>query len=87
MSGTATVRARVESSLKADVEKLFRQLGITTTQAVTMFYSQIRLRRGFPFPVEIPNEGTRNTFSTTDKGEELNSYTSLDAMFKSLNKC
>ncbi len=45
---------------------------------ITMFYSQIRLRRGLPFSVEIPNETTLKTFRATDKGEELNSYDNID---------
>ena len=87
MSRTATIRARVEPDLKADVEKLLRQLGISTTDAITMFYSQIRLRRGLPFPIEIPNEATLNTFIATDKGENLNAYDNIDEMFEALDKC
>jgi len=87
MSRTATVRARVEPSLKADVEKLLHRLGVTTTEAITMFYSQIRLRRGLPFTVEVPNAITRKTFEATDRGEDLNAYGSLDEMFEALDKC
>lgn len=87
MNRTATVRARIEPRLKTDVEKLLHRLGITTTEAITLFYSQIRLRQGLPFPVEIPNATTRKTFEATDRGENLNSYDSLDAMFEALDKC
>lgn len=48
------VRARVESRLKEDAEAVFRTLGINTTEAIRMFLSQVRLRRGLPFAVEIP---------------------------------
>ncbi len=47
-----------------------------------MFFNQIRLRNGLPFPVEIPNETTLKTFRTTDKGEDLNAYDNLDEMFE-----
>ncbi len=87
MSRTATVRARVESSLKADVDKLLNRLGMTTTEAITLFYSQIRLRQGLPFSVEVPNAITRKTFEATDRGEDLNTYGSLDDMFEALDKC
>ena len=52
-----------------------------------MFYSQIRLRQGLPFSVEIPNAATRKTFETTDRGEDLNTFDSLDEMFEALDKC
>jgi DNA-damage-inducible protein J len=87
MNRTATVRARVEPGLKADVEKLLSQLGLTTTEAITMFYSQIRLRQGLPFPVEIPNATTLKTFDATDRGEDLSTFDSLDEMFEALDKC
>lgn len=87
MKRTDTVRARIEPRLKADVEKLLHRLGMTTTEAITMFYAQIRLRKGLPFPVEIPNETTRKTFEATEQGENLNSYDNLDQMFETLDKC
>ena len=87
MTRTATVRARIEPDLKADVEELLREMGVTTTEAITMFYSQIRLRRGLPFAVEIPNATTREAFEATDHGEDLNTYESLDEMFGALDKC
>jgi DNA-damage-inducible protein J len=87
MSRTATVRARVEPRLKADVEALLHRLGMTTTEAIALFYSQIRLRRGLPFAVEEPSEETRRAFEATDRGEGLNTYGSLDEMFEALDKC
>ncbi|MDD3544978.1 MAG: type II toxin-antitoxin system RelB/DinJ family antitoxin [Kiritimatiellae bacterium] len=87
MSRTTTVRARIEPDLKSEVEELLANLGVTTTEAITMFFSQIRLRKGFPFPVEMPNDITRRTFEATDSGDELHEYSSLDEMFKALDKC
>lgn len=87
MSRTATVRARMDPALKADVEELLGGLGVSTTEAINMFYSQIRLRRGLPFPVEVPSRETRRTFEATDRGEGLHTHGSVDAMFKALGKC
>lgn len=87
MKRTATVRARVDPGLKNDVEKLLHRLGVTTTEAITMFYNQIRLRQGLPFPVEVPNATTRKTFEATDRGADLNTFDSLDEMFEALDKC
>ena len=87
MNRTATVRARVEPELKADVEKLLHELGLSTTEAINLFYSQVRLRQGLPFPVEMPNAETQKTFEATDRGEDLNSYESLDEMFEALDRC
>lgn len=87
MSRTATVRARVEPDLKSEVDKVLDRVGLSTTEAINLFYCQIRLRHGLPFPVEVPNETTRQTFASTDRGEDLHAYGTLDEMFESLDKC
>jgi len=87
MKKTATVRARIEPNLKADVEKIFNRVGLSTTEAINLFYNQVRLRHGLPFPVEIPNETTRRVFEATDRCVDLHTHESLDEMFETLDKC
>ncbi|MFC2164558.1 type II toxin-antitoxin system RelB/DinJ family antitoxin [Acidobacteriota bacterium] len=84
MSKTETIRARVEPELKTKAEKVFRKLGLTTTQAITLFYKQVELRDGLPFQIAIPNKTTRRTFDATDAGQELVVCDDVDDMFKKL---
>ena len=84
MAKTAIIRARTEPKIKADAERVFRKLGMTSTEAITMFYTQVRLHNGLPFPVEIPNAVTRQTFEKTDRGEDLHDYPSLDDFFEEM---
>jgi len=56
---TAIINARIKPDLKGDVEQILAQLGITTTQAITMFFEQIRMNGGIPFPLKIPNNETQ----------------------------
>ena len=46
----SVVRARIDPELKTDAEAIFRELGLTTTEAIRL--SQVRLRKGLPFRVE-----------------------------------
>ena len=55
---TAIINARIKPELKGDVEQILAQLGITTTQAITMFFEQIKMNRGIPFQLKIPNAET-----------------------------
>jgi DNA-damage-inducible protein J len=71
MIKSAMVRARVEPKLKREAESLFERLGLSTTQAITLFYRQVALRRGLPFDVVIPNATTCKTFNDTDHGRNL----------------
>lgn len=46
MGKTSTIRARIEPGLKGKAELIFHQLGLTTTQAITLFYKQVELKKG-----------------------------------------
>lgn len=85
MGKTSTIRARIEPDLKDKAEHIFRKLGLTTTQALTLFYKQVELRNGLPFDVAIPNEVTRQTFRDTDAGRNLVICDDADDMFKKLS--
>lgn len=65
------IRARVEEKLKIDVGRVFNNLGLTTTEAITLFYKQIKLHNGLPFSVKIPNKTTKKVFDETDKKKNL----------------
>jgi DNA-damage-inducible protein J len=84
MSKEATVRARIEPDLKKRVETMFGKLGLSTTEAITLFYRQVDLRKGLPFDVVIPNEMTRRTMDDTDAGRNLILCKDADDMFKKL---
>ena len=71
MSKSAMVQARVEPDLKNNAESIFRELGLNSAQAITMFYKQVELTGGLPFNVVVPNEKTRKTFESTDEGRDL----------------
>ena len=84
MSKTATVRARIEPGLKSQADHLFQELGISASQAITMFYRQSILRKGLPFDVVIPGETTRKTCEATDSGRDLVVCKDADDMFSKL---
>jgi DNA-damage-inducible protein J len=84
MGKTSTIRARIEPDLKGKAEHIFHQLGLTTTQAITLFYKQVELKKGLPFDVAIPDEITLKTFADTDAGRDLIICNDTDDMFKKL---
>ena len=84
MAKDATVRARIDPSLKAEVERLFEELGLSTTEAITLFYRQVKLRNGLPFDVTVPNEATKAVFEDTDAGKNLIRCDDADDMFAQL---
>lgn len=86
MLKTAMIRARTEEHLKSEVEDIFQKLGLTSTEAINIFYRQVKLRRGLPFSVEIPNDETAEVLRKSRAGKELNSYDSLASFAKKMSK-
>ena len=53
------IRVRVEPELKRQTESVLASLGISISDAVTVFCRQVVLQRGLPFVVRIPNAETQ----------------------------
>ena len=68
---TETIRARVEPELKHEAEAILKALGLSATDAITMFYRQVTLRRGLPFDVRLPNAETVEALQQAETGEGL----------------
>ena len=83
---TAIIHARIEPQTKRMAEGVLRHLGISPTEAIRIFYRQITLRRGLPFAVAVPNECTAATIQKSRRGEDVQEFESLDAMFESWEK-
>lgn len=49
----AVVRARVDERRKRDSEDILRQLGLSQTETIRMFFTQIVRRKGLPFDVVL----------------------------------
>ena len=85
MSKTEMIRVRMESELKQEAEKIFSALGLTPTEAITLFYRQVISCRGLPFGVKIPNEDTLEAIRQTNAGEGLTGYNSVDELMAELD--
>jgi DNA-damage-inducible protein J len=84
MAKSAIIRARIEPELKAEAETIFSELGLSITEAITLFYRQVQLARGLPFEVRIPNQATLQTFQATDEGRNLVQSENAQEMFDKL---
>ena len=84
MSKTTMITARVDPELKRETEKVLKGLGLTTTQAITLFFNQISLRKALPFAVAIPNTETARAIEDALAGVNLHTAESVDALFQDL---
>jgi len=84
MPKTAVISARVDPELKHQAEEVFRELGLTATQAITLFYRQVGLERGLPFAVRIPNDATLEALEQARTRQDLKTVNTLDDLFEDL---
>ena len=75
MALEATIRARCDADLKNSAEAIFKELGITTSQAINMFLAKVKREKGIPFELKIPNIITANVMEEAQKGINMESVT------------
>jgi len=68
MALESTVRARVDAQLKKEVEAIFSELGLSTSQAITLFLKRVKRERGIPFDLKLPNETTLRVLHEAQAG-------------------
>ncbi|MEL6408518.1 MAG: type II toxin-antitoxin system RelB/DinJ family antitoxin [Chloroflexota bacterium] len=77
------IHTRIDADVKAEVSQIFSRLGLTESDAIRLFYSQVQLHQGLPFAVKIPNDDTIAAMQ-----EDLSNakrYDSVDALFDELD--
>jgi DNA-damage-inducible protein J len=82
MSKTDTVRARVAPELKRDAEAVLRKIGLTSSEAITLFLTQVKLTKGLPFAVRVPNKATRRAIGDARARKGMERFPSVSAWAK-----
>lgn len=80
---TAAIHSRIDPTIKEQAENVLHQLGLSPTEAIRMFYTQIVLKKGLPFEVRIPNEETEQALHDSRKGRNLERFENTDDLFAS----
>ena len=68
MAKSAYLNARIDPDLKAQAEDVFSKIGLSSSQAITLFYKQVALHQGIPFEVRVPNAATAAALREAEQG-------------------
>ncbi|HVV69549.1 MAG TPA: type II toxin-antitoxin system RelB/DinJ family antitoxin [Gammaproteobacteria bacterium] len=79
----ATINTPIEPELKHKAEAILHKVGLTSAEAVRLFYKQICLRKGLPFEVKIPNPKTLKAMRDAEEGK-THKVKHIDELFKDL---
>jgi len=82
MGKTETIRARVEPELKRGAEAVLKKIGLSPSEAITLFLTQVTLTKGLPFPVGVPNRRTQRAIKDTRARKGVETFPSASAWGK-----
>ena len=86
MSKNATINMRIEMDLKKRVESILKKLGLSSSEAITMFYSQIELNQGLPFKVKLPSRKLKNSMLDIRNNKKLEAAKNIAELKHKLGK-
>ena len=83
MSLNATVRARVDESLKSEAENILHEIGLNTSQAINIFLKKVVAEHGIPFELKAPSARLKSAMDEA-KNNEGTYHDDIDDMIKDL---
>jgi DNA-damage-inducible protein J len=82
---SASIHVRLSPVLKARVENILGKLGLSTSEAISIYFNQIDMKSGLPFEVKIPNKATKKAISQVRKDIGKKSFSTTQDLMKNLN--
>ena len=74
------INTRIDTNLKKKALKVFGRLGLSEAEAIRLFYAQVELHQGIPFPVKVPNAATLAAFEESKNPKKLPSFKNFRAL-------
>ena len=88
MPKTAKISSRIEPALKNEGDAILSSIGLSASEAITMFYHQIVIHRGLPFSANVPNDETIaaiNELKDPEYRATTRRFQSVDELMAELN--
>ena len=83
MTQEAQISSRIDAELKRRGDSILAELGIDSSQAITLFYRQIFRQRGLPFASRMPNDETVEALN--EDLSEQRRFSSIEALMDDLH--
>ena len=74
----AKISVRIDPATKKGAELVFKKLGLTPSQAITLFYQQTVLQQGMPFLTLTPNDFTAETLENAMSRSDLKDFDTIE---------
>jgi len=80
---------RKQTSIKVDpiaweeAKKIFKEYGITASDAINIFLNEVRLKGGLPFEMRLPSDRLKKAIEEANKGD-VEIFNSIDELMEDL---
>ena len=74
MKKTATIRARITPDLKRKAKRILEKLGMSPSDAINIFFSQIVLQKKIPFEIDLEKDDIPENYR---KIKDINHFNSI----------
>jgi len=82
MPKTSTLHVRMEPSIKKKAEKVLKDLGLTSSEAINMFYTQICIQSAIPFEIKNNKKEVKKEKKIKSLSGYLSQYANKDLISK-----
>jgi len=82
--------ARRQTSIKVDpvawdaAKEVFKEYNLSVSDAINIFLNKVKLTRGLPFDINVPNKETLKAMKEAEDG--VGEYTTLDELQSEMDK-
>lgn len=80
---TTQITARIDVESKREVQEILNYLGLSMSEAISIYFKQIVLYRGIPFEIRLPNKATQQSIEELEAGKGAR-FTTVKELFEDL---
>ena len=78
-----TIQARIDPNIKEQARNVLDKLGISMSEAISVYIRQIVLQQGIPFKIMLPNQTTLQAVKQLESNKGI-TFDNADELFKDL---
>jgi len=78
------INIRVSKKTKVKSAKIFKELGLTTSQAIEIYLKAVIKKNGIPFKLRLPNEETLEAINDIENNIDITECDNNEDMWKKL---
>lgn len=86
MAATTSFHMRIEPKVKAQAAKLFRAMGLTLSQGVSIYLHKAIRSGRVPFDLSVPDKESLRVLAKAKAGKGLHEVANAKELFRKLDK-